>query len=86
MDYREEDSEKWNSEQIITGSYNEGGNWKAYKEEIYLHRKLKMEKRPRMCNHLAQTYENTPRKAEASNLSVRDGQIWRKVNRNKTSF
>ena len=45
-----------------------------------------MEKSPRMCNSLAQTYKNTPRKDKASNLSVHGGQIWKKTSRNKTGF
>lgn len=77
MYYREEDSEKWNSEQIITENYNEefgkhrGGNGMC--------RKLTDGKSPRMCNSLAQTYKNTPRKDKASNLSVHGGQIWKKT-------
>lgn len=43
----------------------------------YLHRKLTDggKKKPKMRNSLAQTYENSPGKAEISNLSMHGGQI-----------
>lgn len=37
-----------------------------------------------MCNDVVQTYENAPRKAETSNMSMHSGQM--KENKNKASF
>lgn len=39
----------------------------------------KMKNRPKMHESSAQTYENTSRKAELSNLSVHGGKFWKKI-------
>lgn len=52
------------------------------KEELVKHRgryicteNWKIKKKPKMCNSLVQTYENTLRKAETSDLSKYCGKI-----------
>ena len=83
MYYREEDSKKWNSEQIITENYNEGGIWEHRDRKYICTGNSKMINRTKMLKSLAQTYENSSRKAEPSNLSVSGGKFWEETEKRK---
>lgn len=44
-------------------------------ENMFAQKTKRWRKGPKMCNSLVQTYENTPQKAETSNLSMHSGNI-----------
>lgn len=55
-------------------------------ENMFAQKSKRWRKFQKMCNSLVQTYENIPQKAETSNLSMPNGDIWKKTNKTKANF